>query len=131
MPNDRPDADRLERRPHVSKLSVVMNGRCCSWSLFRQLTGNDVSDLYFHHYFLFLPSLFFAVATFLIEGAVGSKNFLLKLTVAPKKQGVNTFPDPFGHLGPPSGPFGFCRLCGVAGGERVPQALLGWYFLNS
>ena len=77
------------------------------------------------------PPPFFAVATFLIEGVLRSKKFLLKLTVAPKKQGVNSFPDPFGHLGPPSGPFGFCRLCGVEGGERVPQALLGWYFLNS
>ena len=30
-------------------------------------------------------------------------------------------------LGPPSGHFGFCRRGGVAGGELVPSAPLGWY----
>ena len=39
---------------------------------------------------------------------------------APKNQEVDTFPDPVGH-------FGFCRWCGIAGGERVTLAQLGWY----
>ena len=26
--------------------------------------------------------------------------------------------------------FGFCSRCGVAGGEQVPPAPLGWYFLS-
>ena len=30
-------------------------------------------------------------------------------------------------LGPTGGHFGFCRRCGVAGGEQVPPAPLGWY----
>ena len=30
-------------------------------------------------------------------------------------------------FGPPDGHFGFCRRCGVAGGERMPPSLLGWY----
>ena len=37
--------------------------------------------------------------------------------------------DPVGHFGAPWRPFGFCRRCGVAGGERVPPSPLGWYFI--
>ena len=37
-----------------------------------------------------------------------------------KNLGVHTFPDPVGH-------FGFCRQCGIAGGEQVPPSPLGWY----
>ena len=32
-------------------------------------------------------------------------------------------------LGLPGSHFGFCRRCGVAGGERVPPSLLGWYLI--
>ena len=49
----------------------------------------------------------------------------------PKNQGVDTFPDPVGHLGPPGGHFGYCRRCGVAGDERAPPSPLGWYSLYS
>ena len=45
----------------------------------------------------------------------------------PKNLGVDTFPDPVGHFGPPGGHFGFCSWCGVAGGERVSPSPLGWY----
>ena len=48
----------------------------------------------------------------------------------PKNLGVDTFPDPVGHFRSPGGHFGFCRQCGVAGGERVPPSPLGWYFLD-
>ena len=43
--------------------------------------------------------------------------------------GLDPFPDYVCHFWPPGGHFGFCRRCGVAGGERVPPAPLGWYFL--
>ena len=33
-------------------------------------------------------------------------------------------------VGPPSGHFGFCRLCSVAGSERLSPALLGWFYLQ-
>jgi len=32
-------------------------------------------------------------------------------------------------LGPHDVNFGFCRQCDVVGGELVPPALLGWYFI--
>ena len=40
----------------------------------------------------------------------------------PKNLGVDTFPDPVGHIG-------FCRRCGVAVGEQMPPSPQGWYFL--
>ena len=51
------------------------------------------------------------------------------MTGAPKNLGEDTFPDPVDHLGVPSGHFGFCRRCCVAGGERKPPVPLGWYFV--
>ena len=36
---------------HISIIST--SGRCCSWSPFRQLTGNNISGHYLCHYFLF------------------------------------------------------------------------------
>ena len=33
-------------------------------------------------------------------------------------------------LMPTRGHFGFCRGCGIAGGERVPPSPLGWYLSN-
>ena len=47
----------------------------------------------------------------------------------PKNLEVDTFPDPSAILGPPGSHIGFCRRCGVAGGERVPPSPLGWYLL--
>ena len=44
------------------------------------------------------------------------------MTGAPKKLRVDTFPNPVGHSG-------FCRWCGIAGGERVPTVPLGWYLV--
>ena len=35
--------------------------------------------------------------------------------------GLDPFPDPIDHLGPPVGHFGFSRRYGVAGGERVTR----------
>ena len=37
---------------------------------------------------------------------------------------------PLAILGPTGGHFGFCRRCGIAGGERVPPLPLGWYSNN-
>ena len=56
------------------------------------------------------------------RGAQFKKLIKQKLMGAPKNLVVDTFPDPIDH-------FGFCRLCGVAGGERVPLAPLDWYFI--
>ena len=42
----------------------------------------------------------------------------------PKNLGVDTFPDPVGHFG---AHWHAVWRCGVAGGERVPPAPLGWY----
>ena len=39
----------------------------------------------------------------------------------PKNIGLDAFQDPVGHFGPTG------RQCGIAGGERVPPVLLGWY----
>ena len=40
---------------------------------------------------------------------------------------IDTFPDPVGHFGAPSSHIGISRWCGIAFGERVTLALLGWY----
>ena len=40
---------------------------------------------------------------------------------------MTPFQTPSAILGPPGGHLGFCRRCGVAGGERVPPLPLGWY----
>ena len=50
------------------------------------------------------------------------------MTGAPQNLGVDTFPDPVGHFGAHWQAVRRCRRCGVAGGERVPPAPLGWYF---
>ena len=57
---------------------------------------------------------------FLIEGVLGPQTYLVKVDGRGQKLGVHTFPDPFGHFGDPSSHFWFCRLCVIAGGERVP-----------
>ena len=71
------------------------------------------------------PHVFFSsIPTFSHRRSARIKK-LWKLLRTPKN--LQTFSDPVGHLGPPGGHFGFCRRCGVAGGERVPPSPLGWY----
>ena len=88
--------------------------RCSSQLAFRQSPGNDICGQYFSHYFpFFSPS-----STFLIEGVLG----LEKVDGSTKKP-----------RGRPHRPF-WCPLAaildfaGVAGGERVTPAPLGWYY---
>ena len=65
-----------------------------------------------------------ALSTFLIDGVLGSKNsFRESCRERAKTQGYNQFQTPSAILGPTG------RRCGVAGGERVPPAPLGWYFM--
>ena len=52
-----------------------------------------------------------------------------KLTVAPKIQEQTSFQTLSAILGLPRGHFVFCKQCDVAGGERMPLVLLGWYSL--
>ena len=54
-----------------------------------------------------------------------------KLTGAPKNLGKTSLQTMSTILGPHSGHFGFCRRCGVASGEQVLPAPLGWYFILS
>ena len=69
---------------------------------------------------------FSPLSTFLIEGALKSKNLLKQeMMGVPKNLGVNSFPDPVGHYAVLWWPLGFCRWGTVAGGEQAP---LGWYF---
>ena len=46
-----------------------------------------------------------------------------------KRNKFNLWPDPVGHFGPPGGHLELFRL-GGAGGEQVPPAPLGWYFVH-
>ena len=101
----------------------------------RRSTGNDVSGHYFRHYFLlfFFHFFFFSPPSrpFLIEGVLVSKNLFSESCLKwPITLGWTPFQTPSAILGPPGGHFGFCRRCGVAGGERVPPAPLGWYFIS-
>ena len=89
------------------------SGRRSSRQAFGRSTGNGFRGHYKRNYFPFFP---FSVP--IIER---------KLTGVPKNIGVETFPDPVGHYGAPQRPFWFCGRCGIAGGERVPPAPLGWY----
>ena len=110
----------------MGSLDNGTSGRCCS-----QSTGNDVSGHYFRHYFLLFFSFFIfspPSRPFLIEGVLVSKNLFSESCLKwPITLGWTPFQTPSAILGPPGGHFGFCRRCGVAGGERVPLAPLGWY----
>ena len=65
------------------------------------------SGHYSHQSFLF--SVFFTV-TFSHRWSARIKKLILqKLAGVPKNLGVDTFPDPSAILGPPGGPFVFCR----------------------
>ena len=52
------------------------------------------------------------------------------MTGAPNNLGLDPFPDPVGHFGAHWQAVRRCRRCGVAGGERVPPAPLGWYSIQ-
>ena len=97
-----------------------------------RLLANDIVatifiSLFFFPHCFFSP--FFSVTTFSHRRSTQIKKlFKQKLLRIPKYLGVDTFPDSVGHFGAPCGHFGFCRRCGVAGGERVPPSPLGWYF---
>ena len=58
----------------------------------------------------------------LIEGLLEAKTSLAKDDGSVKHLGVYPYPDYICH-------FGYFLQCGIAGGERVPPAPLGWYFL--
>ena len=83
---------------------------------FLDVVPNNVSGHYFRRFFPF----------FLIQ-----KVILQKLVGMPNNLGLDPFLDPIGHFEAPCGHFGFCRRCGVAGGEGVPPVPLGWYSLNT
>ena len=67
-----------------------MSGRRSSWSAFGLLIGNNISGHYKPHYFFSSP-----LSTFLMEGVLGSKTYLVKVDRSDQNLGVDTFPDPF------------------------------------
>ena len=90
-------------------------------------TNNDVSGHYKRHYFLFsfLFFFFFSVVYFSHRRSARIKKLIKRKLLKTSKNLVeNTFPGSVSH-------FGFSRRCGVAGGERVPPAPLGWYLFES
>ena len=75
---------------------------------------------------LFFSCLFFSTVFFSHRRSARIKKPILqKLTGAPKNLGLDTFLDPVSHFGAPTSHF-----AGIAGGERVPPALLGFYSPN-
>ena len=58
----------------------------------------DVSDHYKHHQFL--PHFFPLLSTFLTDGVLNKKNYLVKVG-STQNLGVDTFSDPVGHFGAP------------------------------
>ena len=97
----------------------------------RSTAGNDVVATMIISLFLFLSphfSNFSPSRPFFLEGVLRSKNLFSESCLeCPKTQGQTLFQIPSAILGPPGGHFGFCRRCGIAGGERVPPQSLGWY----
>ena len=68
---------------------------------------------------------------FLIEGVLSSKNlFSESWSKHPITKDWTPFKTQSAILGPPFGHFGFSRRYGIAGGERVPPALPGWYYVS-
>ena len=51
------------------------------------------------------------------------------MTGAPNNLGLDPFPDPVGHFRANWQAVRRWRRCGVGGGERVPPAPLGWYWV--
>ena len=93
----------------------------------RRSTGNDVSGHYFHSYSSF--HFFFSFATFSHRRSARIKKLIWqKWLEMANNLGLDPSSDPVGHFGATWGHFGFCRQCGVAGGEWGPPAPLGWYF---
>ena len=96
-------------------------GTCCwhsSRSAFGQLTGNNV--LFFS---VPPPTLFLLCRDLFSQKECSDQKTLSSESwqERPKTKGVDTFPDPVGN-------FGFCRQCGIAGGEWLPLVPLAWYF---
>ena len=82
-------------------------------------TKNDII------FFLF----FFPVVYFSYRRIAPIKKLIYrKLTGVPNNLGLDPFADPVGHFGAHWQAVRHCRRCGVAGGERVPPAPLGWYY---
>ena len=113
---------QLMRLTLINKLIFKLNDFWHERAAFQSVgvwrpTGNDVSGHYKRHYFL---SFFFPSSTFLIEGALGSKNLFSKSCLeCPKTYGLTPFQFPSAILGPPGSHFGFCRRCSVAGSAAL------------
>ena len=97
---------------------------------------------WFFHKFLFVkirtiieltpaPFRFSSVQTFSHrKGAHIKKLILWKLIGVPNNigEGVDPFPDPVGHFGPPGGHFRFCSQCGNADCEQMLPMLIGCFY---
>ena len=85
-----------------------------------------ISDIIF---FLFFPvSFFLHCLLFSQRECSDQKTYLLNVDGSPQKPKCRDLSKtPSAILGFPSSHFEFCRRCGVAGGERVSPAPLGWY----
>ena len=84
-------------------------GRCLGGQL-----ATTLEDCYFYHSCCF--PIFSPSQPFLIE-------WLQKLAGASQNLRLDPLPDPSGH-------FGFCRQCVVAGNEQVPLFPPGWYLIQ-
>ena len=107
--------------PFSSKIANWYERAVFQQSAFGSSTaGNDiVATIFIILFFCLFPV--FSPLTFSYRRSVRIQKLILrKLT-----EGLNPFPDPIGHFGPPGGHFGFYRQGGVTGSERVPPALLG------
>ena len=64
------------------------------------------------------------------RGAHIKKLILWKLIGVPNNigEGVDPFPDPVGHFGPPGGHFRFCSQCGNADCEQMLPMLIGCFY---
>ena len=93
------------------------------WVAVRRSFGNDINGMLFSRFSprYFFP-FFFLWRPFLIEGVLGYHNLFSKSCSAHPITYVSTI------LGPPGSHLDFSRLYGIAGGEQMPSALLGWYF---
>ena len=118
--------------PHQQHATVIIgtSGWRCSRSPLGGWLATTFVDRYFHRYFVFFSIFSSPSRPFLIEGVLGSKNLFSKSgSKWPITWGYTPFLTLLAILGTPGGHFGFCRRCGVAGGEREPPAPLGWYVL--
>ena len=89
-------------------------------------SGTTIVDCYFHYSFLLRDNLFSYMEY------SDQKTYFVKVdrsAQTPRSKRLSRTQSAI--CGPPSSHVGFCRLYGVAGGERMPPAPLGWYFYNS